>query len=331
MKKFLNAVPLLCWIATSALAQHEHQMVMHHDPAAKLEMHDDPAAQVLTVRLGPIKLPAHADHMTVAQPPDLFFGIPFDGWLVAYHPRLTDQAGDTLSAPLLHHVAFWNTRRSDFICSNSEEHIFGAGTEMNDWQAVPGIGYRVHPRDRIRVSSMFYNPTATDHGQTYLEVKIEYRPAAGAQLKSVYPAWFDVKQCADDDRYDLKPGANVTSGILKMERSGALLGVGGHMHNYGRQLVFENLTRNETIATLESKLDDQGRLQSIPVVYFMDRGGYHLGKGEMVKVTATYQNNSGHDLPQGAMGMVVGYFIPDNDADMWQGLVRGEMASPGRH
>ena len=56
----------------------------------------------------------------------------------------------------------------------------------------------------------------------------------------------------------------------------------------------------------------------------MDRGGYHLGKGEMVKVTATYQNDSGHDLPGGAMGMVVGYFMPDSDADMWQSLVRGK-------
>ncbi|MBZ5706100.1 MAG: hypothetical protein LAN63_12150 [Acidobacteriia bacterium] len=324
MKKILIACLLLFWIATSALAQHEHQMAMHHDPAVKLEIHDDPAAQVLTVRLGPVNLPAHADHMAVAQPPDLFFHIPFDGWLVAYHPRLTDKAGVAFSAPLLHHVAFWNTRRSDFICSTSEEHIFGAGTEMNDWAAVPGIGYRVHSGDRMRVSSMFYNPTGTDRRQTYLEVKMEYRLAANAQLKSVYPAWFDVKQCAEDDQYDLKPGDNVTSGTLKMEYSGTLLGVGGHMHNYGRQLLFENVTRKETIATLDSKLDGQGQLQSIPVVYFMDRGGYHLGKGETVKVTATYQNNSGHDLPQGAMGMVVGYFVPDNDADMWQGLVRGE-------
>lgn len=321
MKKLLLPCLLLLWTATSAFAQH---MAMHHDATAKLEIHDDSAAQVLIVRLGPIHLPAHADHMAVAQPADLFFRIPFDGWLVAYHPRLTDGAGNTLSAPLLHHVAFWNTMRSDFICPNSEEHIFGAGSEMNDWPAIPGIGYRVHARDRMRVSSMFYNPTDIGHAQTYLEVKMEYRLASGAPLKSVYPAWFDVRQCATESDYDLKPGPNVSSGTLKMEYTGILLGVGGHMHNYGRQLVFQNLTRGENIATLESKLDDRGRLLSIPVVYFMDRGGYHLGKDEMVKVTATYQNDSGHDLSKGAMGMVVGYFMPDNDADMWQSLVRGE-------
>jgi hypothetical protein len=299
-------------------------MAMHHDSAAKLEIHDDPAAQVVTIRLGPIHLPAHSDHMAVAQPADLFFHIPFDGWLVAYHPRLTDEAGNTLSAPMLHHVAFWNTRRSDFVCPDNQEHFYGAGSEMNDWPVVPGIGYRVHARDRMRVSSMFYNPTATGHPQTYLEVKMEYQLAGNKQLKNVYPAWFDVKQCADEDQYDLQPGPNVTSGTLKLEYAGTLLGVGGHMHNYGRQLVFENVTRNENIATLDSRLDEQGHLLSIPVVYFMDRGGYHFNQGETVKVTATYQNDTGHQLPKGAMGMVVGYFVPDNDADMWQRLVRGK-------
>lgn len=299
---------------------------MSRDPGVKLEANDDTAAGALTVRLGPVRLPAHADHMAVAQPPNLFFDIPFDGWLIAYHPRLTDEAGNTLAAPLLHHVAFWNTVRSDFICPSNQEHIFGAGSEMNDWPVVPGMGYRVRPHDRMRVSTMFYNPTATDHLQTYLEVRIEYRRTGDAPLKSVYPAWFDVRECAPDSDYDLKPGTNVNSGTLKMQYSGVLLGVGGHMHNYGRQLVFQNVTREENIATLDATLADDGRLESIPVVYFIDRGGYHLSKGETVKVTATYQNESGRALPNGAMGMVVGYFVPDHDADMWGSLVRGEPA-----
>ena len=43
---------------------------------------------------------------------------------------------------------------------------------------------------------MFANPTADDHPQTFLEVKMEYRLAANTQLKNVYLAWFDVGQCA---------------------------------------------------------------------------------------------------------------------------------------
>ena len=73
-----------------AFAQHNHHHMMMKHGAAKLETHDDPAAQLLTVRLGPLNLPAHSDHMAVTQPGTPFFATPFDGWLLDYHPRLTD-------------------------------------------------------------------------------------------------------------------------------------------------------------------------------------------------------------------------------------------------
>ena len=306
----------------AVFAQHDHQhMGMHQHSAAKIETQNDAPAQVLTVRLGPVNLPAHADHMAVAQPLRQFFDIPFDGWLIAYHPRLTDNKGTTLPGVMLHHVAVYNTRRSDFLCPTNEEHIFGAGGEMKDWDAVPGFGYRVHTQDRIRVSTMFHNPTTTDYPQTYLEVKIEYRLAQTATLKSVYPAWFDVKQCGDSD-YDLSAGKNVTSGTMQVQYSGILLGVGGHMHDYGRQLVFENATRHHEIAVLNAQVDPQGHLLSIPIALFLDHGGYHVDKGDMVKVTATYENTSGRDLPLSAMGIVVGYFLPDNDVEVSKLLTR---------
>ncbi len=114
-----------------AFAQHNHHHMMMKHGAAKLETHDDPAAQLLTVRLGPLNLPAHSDHMAVTQPGTPFFATPFDGWLLDYHPRLTDEAGSTLpgAAPAPRRL---NTRRSDFLCPNNQEHIFGAGGEMNE-------------------------------------------------------------------------------------------------------------------------------------------------------------------------------------------------------
>jgi hypothetical protein len=313
------SLPLVLFLLLGhAAAQHEHQrMGMQQHSAAKIEIQNDATTELLTVRLGPVNLPAHADHMAVAQPERQFFAIPFDGWLMAYHPRLTDARGTTLPGVMLHHVAVYNTRRSDFLCPSNEEHIFGAGSEMKDWDAVPGFGYRVHPQDGIRVSTMFHNPTGTDYPQTYLEVKINYRLAQRARLKSVYPAWFDVKQCADSD-YDLSPGKNVASGTMQVQYSGVLLGVGGHMHDYGRQLVFEDATRHHEITVLNAQVDRQGHVLSIPVALFLDHGGYHLDRGDIVKITATYENSSRRELPLSAMGIVVGYFLPDNDNEMLQ-------------
>ncbi len=300
-----------------------HSMQMHHagmhhvmSATAKLTVADDPAARTMTVRLGPLNLPAHSDHMAVAQPRDVFLTVPFDGWLVAYHPRLVD-GGAAIPNKLLHHVAFWNTRRPDFLCPNKEEHIFGAGGEMNDWPEVPGFGYRVVNGDRIRIETMVANPTDTTYPQAYLEVRLEYRKPGPdtAAIKSVYPVWFDVMECRNSG-YGLKPGKNLTTGKFTVPYAGELLGVGGHLHDYGQELVLADVTRKQEIATLDSTLDPKGRLLAMPVVSFADRGGYRLERGEQIQVTATYENPTGKPLPGGAMGIVVGYFLPDSDAPL---------------
>ncbi len=298
-------------------AQHQHHvMIMKKSAAAKLEVRDDAAAQQLTVRLGPLKLPANATHMTVAQAPSFYLGIPFDGWIVGYHPRLVDGAGKTEPGRLLHHVAFYNIGRHDFLCPNKLEHIFGAGGEMNDWPAVPGFGYRVHPGDRIRIDTMFHNPTAVPYPETYLEVKIDYRTTAGTQkITSVYPAWFDVQECGSSG-YDLAAGTSHETGEIKLKYPGRLLGVGGHMHDYGRELELVNTTRGEDIAKLKAKADASGHIESMPMVLFTERGGYKLSSGDKLKVTATYNNTTGKMLPDGAMGIVVGYFVPQDDSAM---------------
>jgi len=297
---------------------HQGHHGMKHKVAAgvKLTASEDAARQTLTLRLGPVKLPAKSDHWAVAQPRDLFWDVKMDGWVVAFHPRLVDAQGAPVEGRVLHHVALWHTGRSDFLCPNKEEHIFGAGGELNDWPAVEGFGYRVLPGDRIRVETMFHNPTETAYAEAYLEMEIEYRlKSSGAALKSVYPAWFDVMECRDSG-YTLPPGESQTSGEVVLKRSGVLLGVGGHLHDYGKAVVLENVTRNEPVAELKAELDAQGRLVSMPVAPFYDRGGYQLKAGERLKTTASYRNPTGKSLPDGAMGIVVGYFLPEDEAAM---------------
>jgi len=318
-------------VATLGAAQHDMEHMHHmHMPRAtnvKLDVANNEAARVLTVRLGPLNLPANAG-MNVAQAPDLTFAVPFEGWLTGYHPSLVDDAGNPVPGRLLHHVAVYNLARADFLCQAKPEHIFGAGGEMNDWPVTPGVGYRVEKGDQIRVATMFHNPTATAYPKVYLQVKMEYQPAAegGPQLKSVYPAWIDVKQCGNSS-YDLTPGLNVTSGEFTMQFNGVLVGLGGHLHDYGRQLQVVNETRHLDIATLNAKLDPEGRMIGIPIVLFVERGGFPLAKGDVIKVTATYDNPTGKPLPDGAMGIAVGYFLPTYENEM-AALRRSEGREP---
>jgi hypothetical protein len=125
----------------------------------------------------------------------------------------------------------------------------------------------------------------------------------------------DVKSCGNSG-YDLPPGNSEQTGTVTVKYNGVLLGVGGHMHDYGKQLTLEDISRKETVATLDAKVDDHGELLSMPTVLFLDRGGYKFGAGDLLKISATYDNTTGKLLRDGAMGIVVGYFVPADDAAM---------------
>jgi len=312
----LSAAAILACAAPAAAQKGHH----HHENAAlqkdvKMTIHQV-ASDAIDIRLGPYDLPANASHDTMPQAPEFFWDVPFDGWLVSYAPSLIDGEGNDLPQKLLHHVAFYNTARSDFLCPNKEEHIFGAGGEMNRWPPLPGFGYQVHRGDRIRISTMFHNPTATSYPKAYLSVQINFISSdlvqSGIpQLRSVYPAWFDVMQCGDSG-YDLKGGESTKKGEFQMQQSGLLLGLGGHLHDYGHSLIVTDNTRKQLIAKLNAELDEKGSIQSMPIVTFLNAGGYHLATGDKIQVVAEYHNLTPQTIPDGAMGIAVGYFLPDD-------------------
>jgi len=312
------AIALL--LPAAAAAQHGH----HHAGAAvqkdvKMTVHQV-AADAVEIRLGPYNLPAHTPHDAMPQAPDFFWDVPFDGWLVSYAPNLIDADGNDITQKLLHHVGFWNIGRSDFLCPNKEEHIFGAGGEMNRWPPIPGFGYPIHHGDRIRISTMFHNPSGTSYPAVFLSVQVNYVSEEAVQsgiprLRSVFPVWFDVMQCGES-AYDLKAGDSVKSGQFQMEQAGLLIGLGGHLHDFGHSLTVVNTTRKEEIVKLSAELNDKGEIDSIPIVTFISRGGYRLAAGDKVQVAAEYVNPTSHALPDGAMGIAVGYFLSDDPAAM---------------
>jgi hypothetical protein len=289
---------------------------MHHAMAKGVRLEQKIDGHTIVVRIGPMNLPAHTSHMKMPQPPDLEWQIPIDGWLLAYSPKLVDAAGNVVPGRLLHHTAFWNENRADFLCPNKEEHIFGAGGELTNWAEVPSYGYRVQMGDKIRIETMVHNPTDSSYENVYLEVAIPYQQVADSpQPKSVYPTWMDVKSCGNSG-YDLPAGKSEQTGTVSVKYSGVLLGVGGHMHDYAKQLTLEDVTRKESVATLDAKVDDHGELISMPTVLFLDKGGYKFAAGDVLKISATYDNTTGKLLRDGAMGIVVGYFVPADDSAM---------------
>jgi hypothetical protein len=80
--------------------------------------------------------------------------------------------------------------------------------------------------------------------------------------------------------------------------------------------VLQDVTRSETVASLDATVDDKGRLESVPVKLFLQQGGYKFSAGDVLKIGATYDNPTGKLLHEGAMGIAVGYFAPADEAKM---------------
>jgi len=218
--------------------------------------------------------------MKMPQPPDLVLGSA-NGRLVA---RVSSEASWMAAAtPCQERSCItWRSgtrNRADFLCPNKEEHIFGAGSELTDWAEVPGYGYRVQTHDKIRIETMVYNPTATSYEKAYLEVQIPFVDASagsvGKMIQNVYPAWMDVASCGDSG-YDVPAGKSEKTGTVTVKYDGVLLGVGGHMHDYGKQIVLQDASRKETVATLDAKSTAQGHLESVPVKLFVQEGGLQV-------------------------------------------------------
>jgi hypothetical protein len=153
---------------------------MRHATAkgVKLAVETEATTHTVTLRIGPMDLPANTSHMRMAQPPELTWTIADAAWLLGYRARLVDASDAAVPGVVLHHVAFWNENRPDFLCPNKDEHIFGAGGELTDWAPVPGFGYRVEKGDRIRIETMMHNPTAKAYPKVYLQVAIPYADGA---------------------------------------------------------------------------------------------------------------------------------------------------------
>src|SRR2546429_9042345 len=96
----------------------------------------------------------------------------------------------------------------------------------------------------------------------------------------------DVAACGNSG-YDLPAGKSEKTGTVTVKYDGLLIGVGGHLHDYGKQIVLQDVSRQETVATLDAKADAQGHLESVPVKLLVQDGGYTVAAGGGPKISAT--------------------------------------------
>jgi hypothetical protein len=290
-------------------------------PAApSLRISLNAAERDMVVEVGPVDLPADGEHR---QLPAFHAAIPADGWLHGYRVELVDGQGRPVPRRILHHVNVIAPGQRELF-SPIMLRIAAAGQETAPVQLPRMLGYRVHHGQELIVTSMLHNPTGQAYRGVRLRVHFPYTPA-GALLRpvTIFPFYIDVMPPASLHSYDLPPGRSSRSWEASPAVNGRLIGVGGHLHQYGTGLRLEDVTARRVIWSGRPTIAADGEVSDMPQGMFVMKLGVPIYRDHLYRVTADYDNTSGAAIPGGAMGVVGGAFAPDAGAS-WPGVDRND-------
>ncbi|MFN2316134.1 MAG: hypothetical protein ABR551_00765 [Gemmatimonadales bacterium] len=298
----------------------------------------DSARREVTLRVGPFTIAAmpegmnHGDHgahdMGGMETPFLAFDWPVTGWLRGFRITLADADGRPLPRRLIHHVNMMNFERRALLY-DAVERTLAAGQETEDLTLPRAVGFPMTAGTPVGLMAAWANDTDADIEAVYLTVTLLWSPTnLSPRPLDALPLYMDVSYQGpgQSDSYDLPAGASSKSHEFTLPVGGRLLGVGGHLHDYARELILEDLETGRTVVRLRAKLDREGKLLSVERRLYGARGdGLALRGGRRYRITARYDNPTGAAIPSGAMGIMIGLFVPE-DLAKWPTVDR---SNPG--
>jgi hypothetical protein len=251
------------------------------------------------------------------------FTSPITGWFRAARLEMFDAAGMPISQRSLHHFNLLNLSRRQLV-HGGVERMFAAGQETEAIELPAGVGMPISS-DMMLGIVVAYDPSQLLPG-SLVRLHLHWTPRnTTPRPVDIFPLPLDVNYAVGRSAaYDLPPGRSERSHEFVMPISGRMLGVGGHMHDYGVLLRLEEAETGKRVFELRAKKDSTGKLISIPrEVYGIAGRGRKLEGGRRYRVTAVYDNPTGAMIPLGGMGEIGIGFTPD-DMDDWPPLLASD-------
>ena len=275
----------------------------------------------IVIVLGPEQLDEAGGEsaMRIAKP--VAVALPVDGWLRSVRVDVVDGQGRVLPKRLLHHANVIAPEQRELF-SPIMLRIGAAGPETAPIELPRVLGYRVHRGDSLLVAAMLENPSPQPLSDVWVRVRLGY-VAAGTWLPpiSIHPFYVDVMPPAGSHAYDLPPGHSEKSWEGRPAIAGRMLAVGGHLHQFGVALRFRDVTEGRDLWVAQPARDSAGEVLGVPTAEFLWRGGVTLHPDHEYRLTAVYENPTGHVIPDGAMGTLGGVFLPAH-GERWPDVSR---------
>jgi hypothetical protein len=281
----------------------------------------DSTARQMIIELPPVDVPARpaGSDMSMVLLPVYTADMGAGGSLFAAHVELVDAFGNELPRTLLHHFNLTDpTRRELFV--GTSLHMLAASKETPPLEVPRFVfGVPVHHGQRLLASAMLGNETNIAYHDVRVRAVLHYEPEHEVwPIFGAYPWVMDVLfplgHPPDGSKaFDLPPGHSEHSYESSPAVPGTIVAVGGHLHDYGVTLELTDVTTGTLLWHATPVRDSAGHVLSIPVGRFYNWHslGVHVLPTHRYRVTAVYDNPTGHLLVDGGMGAIGGLFIPD--------------------
>jgi hypothetical protein len=299
-------------------------------PPPPVRVSVDSAHHELTITSGPFDLPnmppmdsrAMMDLGMSHDTPIQSFAWPVDGWFRGYRVTLTDARGQPVPRHVMHHLIMVNFSRRQLLYS-AAERLMGAGTETDEEISVPKtIGVPMKPGMQLGMYVAWHNDTGKDLDDVYLNITMLWTPKnQNPPPVNALPIYMDVNlTVGGSNTFDVPPGRSTKTHEFTLPVGGRLLGVGGHMHDYGTRVQLEDAVTGKVLTQVVAERGPDGKLVKMSRKLFGVTGeGLKLKARHRYRVVGQYDNPTGETRVKGAMAHMVGLFVPD-DMKRWPAI-----------
>ena len=295
------------------------------EPSPTVSVSIDSSRHELTVTSGPFDLPNmppmddHAmmdlgmSHDTKLQR----FEWPVDGWFRGFRVELVDGGGRSVPEHVMHHMVMVNFSRRQLLYS-AAERLMGTGTETEDVSIPKTIGVPMKPGMKLGMYIAWHNDTGRDLEGVQLKLTMLWTPKnQNPPPVNALPIYMDVNlTVGGTNTFDVPPGKSAKAYEFTLPTGGRLLGVGGHMHDYGSRVRLEDAETGKVLTEVAAKRTPEGKLVKVSRKLFGVSGkGLKLKANHRYRVVGEYDNPTGEVRVKGAMASMVGLFVPDKMKD----------------
>src|SRR5438046_5112097 len=271
----------------------------------------DSGAHQLVIQLPPVDVPGagRGGEATVGLPLCQVL-VPVDASLHSSRVEVVDGSGRLLPSEMLHHFNLSDPEHRELFLPIGL-HLLAASRETPAI-TVPRLlcGLPLARGQRLIAGAMLANTSDVAYRRVHVRLVLHYVPGGLPwPLYRTYPWAIDVqyplgRPGTGSKAFDLPPGHTERSWEGSPAIPGTILGLGGHMHDYGVALELKDVATGRVLWRGAPVTDAAGRVLAFPLARFFSWGrlGVHVVPAHRYRLTAVYENRTGRDTRAGGLG-----------------------------